>query len=257
VGQGPPILFLPGLASPGEVWNDAVAHLRTRYRCHVFTLAGFAGQPPLSSSRPFLARERDAILDYIREQRLDRPILVGHSLGAFLAFWIASQQPDRIGGIFAIDGVPFLPALGDPDATSTGLEAQADQMRDHLAALSPAAFARQNRAALAAMITRPEDVERMAAWGARSDPGTTANAIFEMMTTDLRPQLARLAAPVWLVVAGAGPGFSEQVRVAFADQIANAPSHRIIVAERARHFVMLDDPGFLHATLDAFLGVAR
>src|SRR5262249_21240266 len=45
-GTGPAMILIPGLASSGETWTTTVAHLRTRYTCHVLTLAGFAGVPP-------------------------------------------------------------------------------------------------------------------------------------------------------------------------------------------------------------------
>src|SRR5262245_42906565 len=107
-GSGPAMLLLPGLNSPGAVWDGVVDHFKDRYTCHVVTLAGFAGQPPLS--KPSLATVRDGILAYLNEHRLDRPVVVGHSLGAFLAFWLAATAPERIGPVIAVDGVPFLPA---------------------------------------------------------------------------------------------------------------------------------------------------
>src|SRR6201990_3591494 len=113
VGHGPPIVFIPGLSSPGSVWDREVTQLAARYTCYVLTLAGFAGQPAMPGE-PFLPRERDAILAYIRTHHLDKPIIVGHSLGGFLAYAIAAEAPSEIGGVVAIDGLPFAPALADP-----------------------------------------------------------------------------------------------------------------------------------------------
>ena len=48
VGTGPDVLLIPGLASSGAVWDDTVSQLCTQHRCHVFTLAGFAGVPAQS-----------------------------------------------------------------------------------------------------------------------------------------------------------------------------------------------------------------
>src|SRR5690349_19386423 len=45
---GRPIILIPGLASSGEVWKDTVAHYCGAARCHVLTLAGFAGIPPVA-----------------------------------------------------------------------------------------------------------------------------------------------------------------------------------------------------------------
>jgi pimeloyl-ACP methyl ester carboxylesterase len=248
VGHGPPILFIPGLSSPGSVWDHAVAHLSARYTCHVFTLAGFAGQPAMPGDA-FLPVERDALLAYIRAHHLVHPVVVGHSLGGFLAYAVAASAPDAIAGVLAIDGLPFMPALSDPTMTPARSEPQAAQLRTMLAAADHARFAQQTRAALAGMITQPQDVERIAADAEHSDPRIVGQAVYELMTTDLRPQLAAIHAPVWLIEAGALPGMPE----AYAAQLAAAPDHRVVVAANARHFVMLDDPALVEHTLDDLL----
>ena len=40
------VIFIPGFASSGDVWKEAVAELGTHYTCYVLTMAGFAGVPP-------------------------------------------------------------------------------------------------------------------------------------------------------------------------------------------------------------------
>jgi len=35
--------------------------------------------------------------------------------------------------------------------------------------------------------------------------------------------------------------------------VAKIPVHRVVMAEKAKHFVMLDDPAFLFSTMDQFL----
>ena len=35
--------------------------------------------------------------------------------------------------------------------------------------------------------------------------------------------------------------------------MAKVPEHQVVMAEHARHFIMLDDPAFLFATMDRFL----
>src|SRR5829696_5339762 len=58
-GQGPPIVFIPGLASDGAVWDELVAGFSARHTCHVVTLAGFAGVPPIEA--PVLEKVREAL----------------------------------------------------------------------------------------------------------------------------------------------------------------------------------------------------
>ena len=43
------MILIPGFLSSGAVWDDVVAHYSFRYTCHVLTLPGFAGQPPIAA----------------------------------------------------------------------------------------------------------------------------------------------------------------------------------------------------------------
>src|SRR5437016_159006 len=91
-GLGRSMILIPGLESPAAVWDEVAAHYKSTYQVHALTLAGFAGQPAVPDLR--LSTVRDDIIRYIRENRLDRPVIVGHSLGGFLALWIAAAAPD-------------------------------------------------------------------------------------------------------------------------------------------------------------------
>ena len=90
-GTGPDVLLIPGLASSGAVWDDTVKQLCTRHRCHVFTLAGFAGVP--AQSGPLLDNVDAALATYIEQQHLQAPIVIGHSLGNFVALRLAIGHP--------------------------------------------------------------------------------------------------------------------------------------------------------------------
>jgi hypothetical protein len=68
-----------GLSSSPDTWKTTVARYRDRYECHVLTLAGFVGQPP--NAEPLVATVRVELAKYIRDKQLDRPFIVGHSLG--------------------------------------------------------------------------------------------------------------------------------------------------------------------------------
>lgn len=253
-GAGEPMILIPGMTSAGAVWDATAAHFSRRYEVHVLTLAGFAGVPPVESEH-FLRLQRDALLEYLHDEGLEQPVIVGHSLGGFLAYWIAATDPEAVGPVVAVDGVPFLPALNMPDADESSLAAQAEQMADFYATLSGEQMRSQTRMAAQAMVRDSADVERIATWGARSDGATAGTAFAEMMTTDLRDEVARIRAPLLLVMAGGGmePEARARTRRAYEAQVAAVPDARVVVAEEARHFVMLDDPDFLHGAVEVFL----
>ncbi|QXD16899.1 alpha/beta hydrolase [Rhodocaloribacter litoris] len=254
-GEGPPLIFLPGLASGGDVWDSTVAHYRNRYRCHVLTLAGFAGVSPVDRT-PFLPAVRDALIEYIRRNHLEKPVLVGHSLGGFLALWVAATEPDLAGALIILDALPFLAATRQPDATPETVRPLAEQMRAMLAAQTPEQFRAYQAQVLPTMITAPDNVAEVLESVARSDPKTVAQAFYELYTTDLREDLARITAPV--LVIGTWTGYRpyltrEQVQERFRAQYARLPNGRIVLSETARHFVMYDDPDGMLAEMDAFL----
>src|SRR5579864_8447805 len=74
-GHGQPMILIPGLSSASEVWDSSVTHYKDRYECHVLTLAGFAGQPPIDG--PLLVTAREELAAYIRDKHLERPVLIG------------------------------------------------------------------------------------------------------------------------------------------------------------------------------------
>ena len=76
------MILIPGLESSGAVWHGAVSHYCGRYRMYARTLAGFAGEPPVPGLQ--LRDVRDGIIRLIRENKLERPVVVGHILGGFL-----------------------------------------------------------------------------------------------------------------------------------------------------------------------------
>jgi len=239
------VYLIPGLASPGSVWDELADTLvRKGYRVKVLTLAGFAGVPPINDGERFLPLVQDRLSAELASLDGPPPLLVGHSLGAFLSLWVAATEPSDVAGVVAVDGVPYLAALADSEATPEGQAAQATQMAKFMASLTPEQYTEQNRMALSGMITDPDDVQRIAALSARSDPATVGRAVAEMLTTDLRPLMAGIEAPVLLIQA-ADSGASEAMREAYSRQIAEISDHRHVVADKGRHFVQIDDPAFV------------
>jgi len=252
-GSGAPMILIPGLACSGEVWDSTVERFRDRYRLHVLTLAGFGGPAPVAP--PFLAQVRDAIVEYVRAEQLAKPVIVGHSLGGFLAFWVAATVPDLVGGVIAVDGVPFLPGLTNPGATEAANAPQAEMVRKMYAGFSRDQLLVENRKALSGMITAPADVERASRWAERADAASVGQAVAEMMTTDLRDEVSSIAAPALLVAAlgGAPASMHEAFRKAYESQVARIRRGQVVASTTARHFVMLDDPEFLFSAMNRFL----
>ena len=253
-GAGRPMILIPGFVSSGAVWKGTVDHYKDRYECHVITVAGFAGVPPATPAG--LQRLRDDIIAYAVAKKLDHPVIVGHSMGGMLAIWIAETRPDLPGAIISVDGVPFLPALMNPAATAESAKAQAAQMQTMYASMTPLQLGMQSRMAFQAMISDPARVDEATRWAERSDPRTAATLIYDLMTIDIRADARAIAAPLLLIPALTGMSgdadLMKRAQASYEAQIAGVPVHELVAAP-TRHFVMLDDPAFFLATMDAFL----
>lgn len=257
-GKGQPIILIPGLTCPGAVWDHTVAHYKTQYQCHVLTLNGFGGTTatPATTSDQFLQTVRDELIQYIRDQHLQRPALVGHSLGGFVSLWVSSTAPELVGPLVIVDSLPFLAAVQNPFLTAEAAKPVADNLRQQMLHGQPLTLA-QARQAASALVTDTAALSRVARWSAASNPATVAQGMYALYTTDLRQDIARIQQPV--LVLGAWAAYQaqgatkESTRAIFAQQYAKLPQHRIELSEAGRHFLMYDDPTWFLAQTDAFL----
>jgi pimeloyl-ACP methyl ester carboxylesterase len=238
-GHGRPIIFIPGLGCPGALWRDTVAHL-DGYEAHVLTLAGFAGRPAIDG--PLAATTRAELARYIRDRKLDHPIIVGHSMGGFIAYWLAAAEPDLVGPTIIVDSGASL-ANGDPD----GDAAAARQARALWRDASDDQFAQQVHDIFPSMTAKPDRLAPMLDAVARSDRRAMGDAIYEQFTTDLRPMLTAIRSPVLVVLADGS--LQDGMRA----HAAKVRDHTVIVVPGAKHFVMLDDPDRFFSTIDSFL----
>ena len=81
--------MVPGLNSAGSVWRETCAALQPQVQCHIVQLPGFAGAKPAAVDA-FLAPMRDRLLAYVDAEKLQAPVVVGHSLGGALALMMAA-----------------------------------------------------------------------------------------------------------------------------------------------------------------------
>ncbi len=254
-GSGEALILIPGLASSGEVWQATAARLCVKHQCHILTLAGFAGVPPLAGERLLPAAERQ-LADYIAANKLGKPTVIGHSLGGFLGMRLASTHPDKVGRLVIVDALPALGATRNPAANLEQLQAGAAQLRDAMRAQDDAAFGAMQQRSVANMVTAPEHAQRIAHWGAQSDRATVTDAMYDIMSSDLREDIARIRAPTlvlgtWVAYRAFAP--KEAVEGLFKAQYARLPGVKVEMAETARHFIMYDDPEWMYARIDQFI----
>ena len=86
-GRGPDVVLIPGLSSHPEIWNTTAAHLvASGHRVHRVWVSGFAGRPAGANASGETVGQpvAEEIARYIREQGLNRPAVIGHSMGGWM-----------------------------------------------------------------------------------------------------------------------------------------------------------------------------
>ncbi len=256
-GKGKPMILIHGLYCTAEVWKETVARYEKNYECHVLTLAGFGGQPAHLNDH-FLVSVKDDLLQYIKDRKLNQPVLMGHSMGGFISFLAASSAPGVFSKVIAVDGLPFLTVVQMPGATAESAMPMATQMRDRMSITqSEEQTEATQKMILASMITSPERINQVAAIGKKSDNKTQGEVIYEMMTTDLRQQVAAIDCPVLLM--GAWIAYKEygvtheSITAAYTAQVANIRNATVAITDTGKHFIFYDEPVWFYEKVDAFL----
>lgn len=246
------MVLIPGLGGSDESWREAIARYRSRYQLHLVTPAGFAGVPTIEP--PLLGTVESDVITYIQANSLHKPIILGHSLGAFMAFSIAAAAPDQVGPIIAIDGTPFGAALRDEHADVSNQLQRATALRDQFWNTPPEQVEAQTRKLFAPMFTNTEDLERILPDVLKSSQIALGQALYELRTTDLRKPVGAIKTPVLLIVAGqhftddANPDLTR-----YQQTMAHIADREIYVARGTRHFAMVDAPALVYGKIDSFL----
>lgn len=110
-GRGPPIVLLHGLAGSAYTWRRVVPHLVGRHRLIALDFKGFG-----RSDKPFDANysvndQAAIVYAFLRQRRLTRVTLAGHSFGGQIAVVLAIQlrrtDPARISRLVLLDAPLF------------------------------------------------------------------------------------------------------------------------------------------------------
>lgn len=228
---GTPVIALHGVTDSWRSFEPLLPHLPRTLRLIAPSQRGHG-----ESDKPALGyRPRDFAADVLRlldALALPRALIVGHSMGGVHALRLAIDHPQRVCGLMLVATMPAF-------AANAGLVAW---WRSEIAGLADpvdAAFAREFQLGTLAQPVPPAYLDTVVAESLKVPAHVWRGAFDGFMTEDLRPELARITAPTW-VVRGARDTIcpeAEQRRLAAA--IGGA---RLLVYEHAGHAVHWEEP---------------
>ena len=102
-GKGKQILCVHGITANCRFWDCLASALAPHHRVIAMDLRGrgLSDKPPTGYSIEHHCKD---ILALMNDQGLERPVLMGHSLGAFISLVFSAQYPQRVDRLILVDG---------------------------------------------------------------------------------------------------------------------------------------------------------
>ena len=116
-GDKPVLLMAHGSSDDGLCWTNLAKELDADYDIILADARGHGLSDPNSQSDSADAQAED-LAGIIRELKLDKPIVMGHSMGSSSAMWFAAKYPDIPRGVILEDPRLTPRRSGDPRASS-------------------------------------------------------------------------------------------------------------------------------------------
>jgi pimeloyl-ACP methyl ester carboxylesterase len=117
-GRGSVVVLLHGFLGSHEIWQQTIENLSTSYRVIAIDLPGHGNTPSIgyAHSMDMMARCVKKVMDSLR---LKKYVLVGHSMGGYVALAFADLYPDSLKGLCLFHSTAY------PDSE----EKKADRLR--------------------------------------------------------------------------------------------------------------------------------
>ncbi len=244
-GQGKPLVCIHGWAMGGRSFARQLDLIADGFEVIAPDLPGFAGSP-IPRHAPHIETMSELVRDLIQSLDLDDVILVGWSMGASIAWHMASTDCARVKALVSIDMSPRVaPAEDWLFALSSGITPQTVQaamlaMRSDWSGYCDLFLDR--------ILAQPDDANRlaMAELAALADPVTASQAWSALMQFDARAGLSRIHVPALAIHGGRSVIYPQTV----GQEIARLMPHcQAIVLDHVGHAPHIEAPNAFNAHL--------
>ena len=243
-GDGRPILFLHGLGGAARQFAPQLAHFGKTSRAIAWDMPGYGGSVPL----PLVTIDAlaAALGGFMQALGLERPVLVGHSLGGMIVQRLLAEAPHAASAVVLAQTSA---AFGgrDPAWAESFLRERLGPLDEgnSMADLAPAMVA-----ALMGDAPDPAGVALAQDCLAHTPDATYRDSIQAMPGFDQREALGRLALPTLVLAGSKDPNAPAAGMARMAERI---PGAQFVVLDGAGHLAHLEQPARFNAALDAFL----
>jgi pimeloyl-ACP methyl ester carboxylesterase len=240
------IIFIPGFACSGEVWNETKSIYENDYTCYTLTMAGFAGVPP--QSKPTFQSWEIGIATFIQQNKFDKPILIGHSMGGGLVMALAADYPKLISKIIVVDALPCLAAIMNPSFKAKENN-DCGAMVSQITSVTNEQFYQMQKQTIPRLLADTSKQELVVNWSVKSDRTTFAEMYCNFSNTDLREEIITIKCPALILL----ESYFVNFKPAINEQFKNLKTANLQYATKGLHFIMYDDKEWYIKQLNDFI----
>jgi len=256
----PDVVLIPGLASSKSVWDAEAKLLAPNYRLHLVQVDGFAGAPAGPNAAdgmlPGIVEELHVYIGTLGGAEKMKPAVVGHSLGGLLAMMLAEKYPADVRKLVIVDTLPYYAVLFSPAATVETVKPMAAAIKTHMGTMSADEYAAGEKTMIPSMAISEAGQKAAYDSSIASDYKVVAEALYEDLLTDMRPEVAKIQTPTLVLyeydAASKMPDpkmYEGMMQAAYKPM----PHVTLVRVEGSRHFIMYDQPAKMDVAMEEFL----
>jgi pimeloyl-ACP methyl ester carboxylesterase len=255
MGEGPPLLFVHGLAGCWQNWLENIPHFAATHRVVAVDLPGFGSSPmpPWQISIPAYGR---FLRDFCERLGIDRCSLVGNSMGGFIATELAISEPDRVDDLVLVSaaGITWARARREPAVMVARMGRAA----------APALFKLQTsgmrrrrlrRVAFQGVFFDPNRLRREMLWEnfvpAMQSPGYF-DAMSNLWGYDIRHRLEEIGVPTLIVWGRNDRVVPVPAALSYRKRIGD--NAELVIFDRCGHVPQIERPVRFNRVVEQFLG---
>jgi len=240
------IIFIPGFGCSSEVWNETKINYEKDFTCYTLTMAGFAGITPMEN--PTFNKWEKEIADFIKQNKIFKPIVIGHSMGGGLGMAIASDYPELISKLIIVDALPCLAAVWNTSFKSNENN-DCSVIVNKMMAETEEQFYQMQKMMMPQLLADTSKLDLVVNWTVKSDRKTFAEMYCDFSNTDLREKIAAIKCPTLVLLEA---NFAN-LKPAMNEQYKNLNMAEIKYATKGLHFIMYDDKEWYDKELKNFI----
>jgi pimeloyl-ACP methyl ester carboxylesterase len=237
-----------------------------RFTMYAITLPGFGGsEPPPApaeegqySRGPWLDNAERAILQMIKEREIEKPVLVGQSLGGHIAVRLLARHPERFRAGIILQSMPAYPidGAGAEVSRETRMQKVDGALHEQIQHIEDDQWLQQQREWIQSLTSNSAFAEALAEKNANLPKDTSSRYMLEYLAADVQQELAAAQTPPILVAAAIPhePGADlEELRAMWPELYEGVERVTIVYFEATRELILIEAPEELDRAIVQFL----